>query len=42
MFTFLFGFAAAVGLSIVAPDKFAAVSKFIRSIPGKFLGLFKV
>lgn len=35
MFNIAIGFVAAVALSILAPDKFAAVSKFLRGLVGK-------
>lgn len=35
MTAFLTGFLGAVALSILAPDQFATVSKFVRALPGK-------
>lgn len=40
MFNFIFGFLIAVAVSIGAPDEFAAVSKFVRSLPGKALAKY--
>lgn len=41
MFNLIAGFTAAVILSIVAPDKFAAVSKFLRALPLRVYRLIK-
>lgn len=41
MFNIVLGFVGAVTLSIIAPDKFAAVSKFLRSLPPRVIALLK-